>query len=256
MDLNLFVTEVERRAASPEPLARLVTAVDVHDELTAHSDQLLDHFVHEAREAGCSWTQIGETLGVSKQAAQQRHSPTGLRGFLRGWRTKGRLFQRFTPRARNVVVEAQRVARDMGHPAIGTEHVLVALFTEEESIAARVLATHGITRDEVVAAIEEWEGDDSEPTPTRGHIPFTDGAKEALEMALREALDLGHNYIGTEHQLLALLRVDDLATQILQARGLTLVGTRTAVLRLLPPTPTSPAGADPEPDDPAPGLDL
>jgi hypothetical protein len=233
MDLNLFVGEVERRAASDEPLARLAAAVQLREELTAQSDQLLDHLVHEARDAGCSWTQIGGTLGVSKQAAQQRHGVGGLRAFFRGWRDRGRLFQRFTPRARHVVVDAQGIAREMGHASIGTEHVLVGLFSDEQSIAARVLAERGITRDDVVAAIRELD-DDTERPPVKGHIPFSDGAKDALEMALQEAIDLGHNYIGTEHQLLGLLRVDDdAAAHILRSRGITLADTRSAVLQLL-----------------------
>jgi ClpA/ClpB-like protein len=234
MELNILVEEVERRAASDEPLARLVTAVEVHEELTAQSDALLDHFIQQARGAGCSWRQIGDTLGVSKQAAQQRHGD-GLRSFLRGRRGQGRLFQRFTPRARHVVVEAQEEARNLGDEAIGTEHVLLALYSEPDGIAARVLADGGLGRDDVVAAIAEWVGEEREPSEVKGHIPFTSGAKEGLEMALREAIDLGHNYIGTEHLLLAMFRVDgdDLASQILLARGLTLADTRSAVLTLL-----------------------
>lgn len=238
MELDELVDEVERRAASAEPLSRLVAAVQLHTERTAQSDDLLDHFIQEARAAGCSWTQIGDTLGVSKQAAQKRHGPSGLRGLFRNLRSRSHMYQRFTPRARNAVVEAQQAARELGHNTIGTEHVLLGFFADDQSIASRVLAGHGIARDDVVAAIREWHDDEGEPEVVKGHIPFSDGAKQALEMALREAIDLGHNYIGTEHQLLGLLRVDDdLGAQILHAHGLTLETTRAEVVAMLGQTP-------------------
>jgi ATP-dependent Clp protease ATP-binding subunit ClpA len=117
------------------------------------------------------------------------------------------MFERFTERARHVVVFAQEEARGLGHPHIGTEHLLLGLFREESGVAAVALRSSGLTleaaRDDVVRIAGRGEG-----TPT-GQIPFTPRAKQALELALREAIALQHNYIGTEHILLALARGND-----------------------------------------------
>jgi Clp amino terminal domain, pathogenicity island component len=237
MELNDLIQDVERRAPSTDPLDRLSAAVLQHEELAAQADQLLDHFVHEAREAGCSWTQIGEVLGVTKQAAQQRHGAGGG-GWLswlfgtKGGRSGGRLFTRFTDRARNSVTEAQVAARELGHDRIGTEHVLIGLFSEPESIAAKLLAAWSVTRDDVVHEVETRVGR-CEGAP-KGHIPFTPQAKNVLKLTLDQALGLGHNYIGTEHILLGLLAADDgLAAQILTDRGVTLPQARYAIVEAL-----------------------
>jgi hypothetical protein len=114
------------------------------------------------------------------------------------------MFERFTDRARRVVVLAQEEARLLDHDHIGTEHILLGLVHEEEGVAARALTELGVSleavRDEVRQTI--GQGD----SPSAGHIPFTPRAKKVLELSLREALALGHNYIGTEHILLGLLR--------------------------------------------------
>jgi hypothetical protein len=236
MELDELIHDVERRAPSADPLDRLSAAVLQHDDLAAQADQLLDHFVHQARDAGCSWAQIGEVLGVTKQAAQQRHGSGG--GWLswlfgtRGGRSGGRLFSRFTDRARNSVTEAQVAARELGHDWIGTEHILLGLFSEEESIAAKLLAQWSVTRDDVVREVEARVGR-GEGTPT-GHIPFTPRSKKVLKLTLDEALSLNHNYIGTEHILLGLLQTDDgVAAQILHDKGVTLPRARGAVVQAL-----------------------
>jgi ATP-dependent Clp protease ATP-binding subunit ClpA len=109
------------------------------------------------------------------------------------------MFDRFTDRARRVVVLAQEEARQFNHNYIGTEHLLLALIREGEAGAAKALAEVGVSAEAVAAKMEPGK-----QTPT-GHIPFTPTAKRALELALREALQLGHNCIGTEHLLLALV---------------------------------------------------
>ena len=126
------------------------------------------------------------------------------------------MFERFTERARQVVVFAQDEARALGHDYIGTEHVLLGLVREEEGVAARVLeGAFDITVDEVRAQVERIVGR-GEGVAT-GQIPFTPRSKKTLELALREAISLGHDYIGTEHILLALVRVEDgVAAQILR----------------------------------------
>src|SRR5256714_1638315 len=115
------------------------------------------------------------------------------------------MFERFTERARQVVVLAQEEARILKHNYIGTEHILLGLLREEEGLAARVLESLDITVERVRAQVVRIVGSGEEVTS--GQIPFTPRAKKVLELALREALSLGHNYIGTEHILLGLVRV-------------------------------------------------
>src|SRR5213596_2776937 len=120
---------------------------------------------------------------------------------------RGPLFERFTERARQVVVLAQDEARALKHNYIGTEHILLGLLREEEGLAARVLESLDITVEEVRAQVARIVGQGDEVTT--GQIPFTPRAKKVLELALREALSLGHNYIGTEHILLGLVRENE-----------------------------------------------
>jgi ATP-dependent Clp protease ATP-binding subunit ClpC len=115
------------------------------------------------------------------------------------------VFERFTERARQVVVLAQEEARALKHNYIGTEHILLGLIREEEGLAARVLESFDITVEEVREQVKRLVGQGDEEIVT-GQIPFTPRAKKVLELALREALSLGHNYIGTEHVLLGVVR--------------------------------------------------
>jgi ATP-dependent Clp protease ATP-binding subunit ClpC len=118
------------------------------------------------------------------------------------------VFERFTERARQVVVLAQEEARAFAHDSIGTEHLLLGLLREEEGIAARALASLDVTLDEVRAQVDRLVGR-GEQAVTTGQIPFTPRAKKVLELSLREALSLGHNHIGTEHVLLGLARENE-----------------------------------------------
>jgi len=142
------------------------------------------------------------------------------------------MFERFTPRARRSVVAAQEEARGLGHNYIGTEHVLLGLLSEPEGLAARALGPFGISlataREEVAAKV----GAGTEPV--KGHIPFTPRAKKTLELALREALQLNHNYIGTEHILLGLIREKEGAGPQILAAHADLLAIRAAVLDLVP----------------------
>ncbi len=152
------------------------------------------------------------------------------------------MFERFTDRARKIVVFAQQEARLLNHDYIGTEHLLLGLIREGEGLAAKALESMGISleavRAEVVDAV--GEGDGAPP----GHIPFTARAKKVLELSLREALQLGHDYIGTEHVLLGLIREGEgVAAQVLEKLGADLERVRESVNQLL-----SGMGIVPEPE--------
>jgi ATP-dependent Clp protease ATP-binding subunit ClpC len=152
------------------------------------------------------------------------------------------MFERFTDRARRVVVLAQEEARELGHNYIGTEHILLGLLREDDGLAARALAAMGIgldaVRREVRQIIGPGEGEQA------AHIPFTPRAKKVLELSLREALQFGHNYIGTEHILLGLVREGDgVAAQVLVKQGADLNRVRHEVIVLLHEQPEEEAGA-------------
>jgi ATP-dependent Clp protease ATP-binding subunit ClpC len=142
------------------------------------------------------------------------------------------MFERFTDRARRVVVLAQEEARHLHHDYIGTEHLLLGLIHEGEGVAARALESLGISLEAVRAQVTEIIGQ-GQSAPT-GHIPFTPRAKKVLELSLREALELGHNYIGTEHILLGLVREGEgVAAQILVRLGADRDRVREQVIQLL-----------------------
>ncbi|CAB4538936.1 MAG: AAA domain-containing protein [Actinobacteria bacterium] len=142
------------------------------------------------------------------------------------------MFERFTDRARRVVVLAQEEARMLNHNYIGTEHILLGLIHEGEGVAAKSLESLGISLEAVRSQVEEIIGQ-GQQAPS-GHIPFTPRAKKVLELSLREALQLGHNYIGTEHILLGLIREGDgVAAQVLVKLGADLNRVRQQVIQLL-----------------------
>ena len=142
------------------------------------------------------------------------------------------MFERFTDRARRVVVLAQEEARMLHHNYIGTEHILLGLIHEGEGVAAKALESLGISLDAVRQQVEEIIGQ-GQQTPS-GHIPFTPRAKKVLELTRREAEQLGHNYIGTEHILLGLIREGNgVAAQVLVMLGADLNRVRLTVIQLL-----------------------
>ena len=138
------------------------------------------------------------------------------------------MFERFTDRARRVVVLAQEEARLLNHNYIGTEHILLGLIHESEGIAARALTALDISLEAVRGEVTEIVGQ-GQSAPT-GHIPFTPRAKKVLELSLREALQFGHNYIGTEHILLGLIREGEgVGAEVLQRLGADLNRVRQSV---------------------------
>jgi ATP-dependent Clp protease ATP-binding subunit ClpC len=143
------------------------------------------------------------------------------------------MFERFTDRARRVVVLAQEEARALGHGYIGTEHILLGILRESDGVGARALESLGITLTAVRQEVEQMIGQ-GDPSELPSHIPFTPRAKKVLELSLREALQLGHNYIGTEHILLGLIREGEgVAAQVLVKLGADLNRTRQQVIQLL-----------------------
>ncbi|MHC9293613.1 Clp protease N-terminal domain-containing protein [Mycobacterium sp. LTG2003] len=191
------------KKAHSEPLEQLVDAVIAADALGEISDHLIGHFVDQARRSGASWTEIGKCMGVTKQAAQKRFVPK-VPDFDPAALDPNAGFGRFTPRARNVVVVAQNTAHDAGNPEITPDHLLLALFAEPDGLAAKLLSNQGIGAETVRATVTL--------PPSTGDagalIPFSGAAKKALELTFRQALRLGHNYIGTEHILLALIEAE------------------------------------------------
>ena len=160
------------------------------------------------------------------------------------------MFERFTDRARRVVVLAQSEARLLNHNYIGTEHILLGLIHEGEGVAAKALNSLDIPLATVRSQVEEIIGQ-GQTSPT-GHIPFTPRAKKVLELALREALQLQHNYIGTEHILLGLVREGEgVAAQILRKLGADLNGVRQAVIELLSGYSEGKASAEAQVSEPA-----
>jgi ATP-dependent Clp protease ATP-binding subunit ClpC len=143
------------------------------------------------------------------------------------------MFERFTDRARRVIVLAQNEARSLDHDYVGTEHILLALIEEGTGVGAKALEAMQLTTETVREKVEEITGRGQVP-PRQGHIPFTPAAKKVLEFSLREALQLGHTYIGTEHILLGLVREGEgVAGQVLVALGADLNRTRELVTEIL-----------------------
>ena len=198
--LDDMITAIRSAHPDDDPLQQLSTAVLTAEHLGELSDHLIGHFVDQARRSGASWTDIGQSMGVTKQAAQKRFVPKNPGEYS---------FERFTTRARAVIVASQEEARGARSQTIMPEHVLLGLLTEPDGLAAQAITEQGVTveaaRTAVLAALPEPPEEGSPP----GHIAFTTEAKKVLELCTREALRLGHNYIGTEHMLLAILNGPD-----------------------------------------------
>lgn len=229
LSLDVLIGLTRDRAMSDLPLDRLASAVVVSGDLNDLSDRLLDHFVHDARQAGCSWAQIAEALGVTRQAAQQR--------FAGRWmdRMKGRRKTppSYTDRARRVVELAQEEARRLDHNYVGTEHVLLGILRQQASVGSKALGELGVTGDLVRQEVEAMIGR-GDPACVRLPIPFTPRAKKALDLATRESRELGHNYVGTEHLLLGLVSISEgVAAHVLDGAGAGKDRIRTQILRVL-----------------------
>ena len=210
MDLDDLMRQVE----GADPLSRLSSAMTVKADLDELADSLIGHHVDQARRAGHSWSEIGSAMGVTKQAAQQRHSAE------RPPKGSSRMFTRFTAKGKQAIEGAQAAAHQLDHGYIGTEHLLLGVLDVRDCTGSVVLDALGVTRDDVVAAAREAAGTDH-PTAKRGHVPFTPKAKSVLELALREAIGAHKTYVGTEHVVLAIFATDGVASTVLEAKGVT-----------------------------------
>jgi len=201
MNLDELIRSTHELSPDGSELERLAAAASLSDELDVLADRLTDHFVQAAREAGCSWAQIGQHLGVTKQAAQQRFVVRSVAASA----SVSQPLERGTDRAQRVLVHAQQEARTLGHDYLGTEHLLLGILDEPQAMGATVLDALGVSRQSVREEVEKRIGLGlSAPT---GSLPFTPRAKKALELSCREARGFGHKYVETEHLLLGLVRV-------------------------------------------------
>jgi len=211
-----------------EPLEQLSDAVIAADHLGEVADHLIGHFVDQARRSGASWTDIGRSMGVSKQAAQKRFVAKGSDGVSDLDPSQG--FGRFTVPARSVVMAAQNEARTAGNDEIRPEHLVLGLLSQPDALGARAILAQGVTLESVrhaaTAALPPAADQVSDL------IPFDAQAKKSLELTFREALRMGHNYIGTEHILLALLELED-GTGILAGLGINKTNAETNITTAL-----------------------
>ncbi|MFF5185542.1 Clp protease N-terminal domain-containing protein [Streptomyces sp. NPDC000345] len=197
----------------PEPLDQLQDAVIAADHLGEVADHLIGHFVDQARRSGASWTDIGRSMGVTRQAAQKRFVPKESADL-----DPSQGFSRYTPRARNVVMAAHNEAIAAGNTEGRPEHLALGLLAEPEGLAAKAITAQGLLLDDVRQAAGAALPAAAEDVPEL--VPYGSDAKKVLELTFREALRLGHNYIGTEHILLALLEFEN-GEGVLSGLGLT-----------------------------------
>lgn len=185
------------RNTDPDALGQLSRAVLTADHLGDIADHLIGHFVDQARRSGASWTEIGRSMGVTKQAAQKRFLPKAPDT------DPGQGFARFTTRARNAVVVAQNEARTAGNDTITPEHLVLGLVGDPAGNGPEAIVAQGVRLEAVRRAAT------AKLPPATGEapelVPFDPSAKKTLELTFREALRTGHHHVGTEHVLLALL---------------------------------------------------
>jgi hypothetical protein len=214
VSLDDLIDYVKSMSPAGGPLDNLSDAVSVGSDLDEKSDALIGHFVDAARRSGASWSQIGSSMGVTKQAAQKR--------FVAQWESAE--FSRLTPRARNVLAAAGSIAAAAGSPAIDATHIAAGLLSEPDGIAAKIIYDAGLSDEQVLAALQlapaaggAGDAGAEELRPLR----FTESGRAALRGALTSALRLGHNYIGTEHLLFGILSASGDAGRLLNGLGLT-----------------------------------
>ena len=251
VSLDTLITYVKVLRPSGSPLDNLSDAVTVSTQLSEQADSLIGHFVDQARRSGASWSQIGASMGVTKQAAQQRFVPRGPVQGLQMPHVPGD-FSRFTLRARNVLAAAEDLAQAADAGAIGSEHLAAGLLAEPEGIAAKALAALGVSAGQLRSALgmpdlaEDGKapaGQPAEGGPAAARVPLGLAAVATLKGALRSALHLGHNYIGTEHILLGLVDEKDTTAATLERLGITKAGVHQQITLLFAEVAASRSGS-------------
>jgi hypothetical protein len=197
MTLDELITEVRSRHPDGNALDHVAEAATMAEHLGDLADHLLGHFVDQARRAGASWTMIGQCMGVTKQAAQKRFVVAGESST-----------DRFTDRAKVVLLKAQLDARTRGHPEVTSLHLVLGLLEEWEGFAGHAITAAGVSRDAVAEAVLAVLPPAGDP-PTHAHVPNSAGMRKVHELIVRESLRMGHSYVGTEHILLGLLEARD-----------------------------------------------
>ncbi|WP_410656828.1 Clp protease N-terminal domain-containing protein [Amycolatopsis sp. lyj-112] len=224
--LDDLISHIKLQHPEGDVLGQLSDAVFLGEHLGEVADHLIGHFVDQARRSGASWTEIGKNMGVSKQAAQKRFVEPGggsLEDLVK-------VFSRYTDRARHVVVASRDEAVAAKSPQIEPAHLILGLLTEPAALAAGAIVAQRVTleavREAAVARLPEAVAEPAEAAK----MVFGAQSKKALELTMREALRLGHNYIGTEHILLALFELGD---DLLTGLGLTKEKTEAVILGAL-----------------------
>ncbi|GAC70626.1 Clp protease N-terminal domain-containing protein [Gordonia soli] len=211
-----------------EPLEQLSGAVVAAEHLGDVADSLIGHFVDQARRNGASWTEIGSSMGVTKQAAQKRFVARA-----KDAPTDANPFARFTPRAKNSIVAAHEAAVAAESAAVTPEHLALGLFAEPESLAVLALRAQDVDTDRLAELLRASSPKastpaDDEPPAARAFVPYDDRSKAVLETTVTTAVGMGHNYVGTEHLLIALF-TDETVAAVLDAVGAEASATRTHV---------------------------
>lgn len=203
------------RNTHPDALEQLSGAVIAADHLGEVADHLIGHFVDQARRSGASWTDIGRSMGVTRQAAQKRFVAKAPGEVPDLDPSQG--FSRFTEAARNVAAGAHNEAQAARSEEVRAEHLVLGLLGQPDALGARTIVGQGVSlvdaREAATAALPAA----AEEVPEL--VPYDAGARKILELTFREALRLGHSYVGTEHILLALLEFED-GTGVLSSLGI------------------------------------
>ncbi|OEJ93566.1 Clp protease N-terminal domain-containing protein [Streptomyces thermolilacinus] len=193
------------KSTHDDTLDQLSSAVIAADHLGDVADHLIGHFVDQARSSGASWTDIGRSMGVTRQAAQKRFVPKDPGEPTELDPSQG--FSRFDEAARNVVVAGHTAAQEARSAELGLPHLVLGLLSEPETAAVRAIAAQGVTPDAVRSAATGALPPAADEPPSL--VPYDQAAKKVLELAFREALRLGHQYVGPEHLLLAQLEYEN-----------------------------------------------
>lgn len=215
--LDDLIAHINHQHPDGDTLQQLSDAVLIAERLGEQADHLIGHFVDQARRSGASWTDIGQYMGVSKQAAQKRF--VAKHTTMDSPEAEAAMFSRFTDRARIVLDKAQLVARNASNDQVDTPHLLLGLTEEREGLACVVLDSLQAPIKGIRADAKDRIGPAAEIKT--GVIPFSPQARTVLKLTLREALGLGHNYVGTEHLLLGILSEGGVAAAILNEHGVT-----------------------------------